>query len=70
MAGFEAVDAARGEVVLTYFEYGTLAALWLMQRARLDLAVLEVGLGGRFDATNVITPVAGAITTMLGTQRR
>ncbi len=41
---FEAVEAARGDTPLTYFEYGTLAALWLFQRAGLDLAVLEVGL--------------------------
>ena len=47
---FEAVEAARGDTSLTYFEYGTLAALWLFARADLDLAVLEVGLGGRLDA--------------------
>ena len=45
VAGFEAVDAARGDTPLTYFEYGTLAALWLFEREALDLAVLEVGLG-------------------------
>src|SRR3954466_8239198 len=43
---FEAVEAARASVALTYFEYGTLAALWLFSRAKLDAAVLEVGLGG------------------------
>ncbi|WDS35973.1 bifunctional tetrahydrofolate synthase/dihydrofolate synthase [Pseudoxanthomonas sp.] len=64
VAGFEAVDAARGEIPLTYFEYGTLAALWLFQRAGLDLAVLEVGLGGRLDAVNVIDPDVAVITTV------
>jgi dihydrofolate synthase/folylpolyglutamate synthase len=51
---FAAVEAARGEVALTYFEYGTLAALWLFARASLDALVLEVGLGGRLDAVNVV----------------
>lgn len=64
VAGFEAVDAARGDVPLTYFEYGTLASLWLMQRARLDLAVLEVGLGGRLDAVNLIDADVAVITTV------
>ncbi|MGL6252295.1 MAG: bifunctional tetrahydrofolate synthase/dihydrofolate synthase, partial [Billgrantia desiderata] len=56
IAGFEAVEAARladDPVSLTYFEAGTLAALWLIARRRPDLAVLEVGLGGRLDAVNV-----------------
>jgi dihydrofolate synthase / folylpolyglutamate synthase len=48
-----AVEQARGDVPLTYFEQGTLAAMWLFQRANLDVAVLEVGLGGRLDAVNV-----------------
>ncbi|MGJ7901944.1 bifunctional tetrahydrofolate synthase/dihydrofolate synthase, partial [Lysobacter sp. 1R34A] len=61
---FEAIEAARGEVVLTYFEYGTLAALWLFERARLDLAILEVGLGGRLDATNLVDPDVAVITTV------
>ena len=64
VAGFKAVEAARGEVPLTYFEYGTLCALWLFQRARLDLAVLEVGLGGRLDATNLVDPDVAVITTV------
>lgn len=51
---FSAVDAARGDVPLTYFEFGTLAALWLFSRAPLDAAVLEVGLGGRLDAVNLV----------------
>jgi dihydrofolate synthase/folylpolyglutamate synthase len=61
---FEAVEVARGEASLTYFEYGTLAALWLFERAGLDLAILEVGLGGRLDATNIVDPDVAAITTV------
>lgn len=51
---FGAVDMARGEVTLTYFEFGTLAALWLINRHQPDYAILEVGLGGRLDAVNII----------------
>jgi len=64
VAGFEAVEAARGDTSLTYFEYGTLCALWLFARSRLDLAVLEVGLGGRLDAVNIVDPDASIITTV------
>lgn len=52
-AALDAVEVARGEIPLTYFEHGTLAAMWLFQRAGLDAVVLEVGLGGRLDAVNV-----------------
>ena len=51
---FEAVDQARQNTALTYFEYGTLAALWLIQEHAPDYAILEVGLGGRLDAVNII----------------
>ena len=51
---FEAIDQARGDIPLTYFEFGTLAALWLMQQEKLDFAILEVGLGGRLDAVNIV----------------
>lgn len=66
---FEAVEAARaghGEeaIPLTYFEFGTLAALWLFERSALDLAVLEVGLGGRLDAVNLVDPDVAVITTV------
>ncbi|HWU71156.1 MAG TPA: Mur ligase family protein, partial [Pseudoxanthomonas sp.] len=61
---FEAVEAARGDVPLTYFEFGTLAALWLFQRSVLDLAVLEVGLGGRLDAVNIVDADVAVITTV------
>lgn len=50
---FARVDAARGATSLTYFEFGTLAALDIFSRAALDVVVLEVGLGGRLDAVNV-----------------
>lgn len=61
---FAAVEAARGGVPLTYFEFGTLAALWLFERAGLDLAILEVGLGGRLDATNLVDADVAVITTV------
>ena len=52
---FAAVEKARGtDTGLTYFEFGTLAAFWLFQRANLDVAILEVGLGGRLDAVNIV----------------
>jgi len=49
---FSAIEAVRGDTPLTYFEFGTLAALWLFCHAGLDAAILEVGLGGRLDAVN------------------
>ncbi|HZV23293.1 MAG TPA: bifunctional tetrahydrofolate synthase/dihydrofolate synthase, partial [Luteimonas sp.] len=64
VAAFESVEAARGDTALTYFEYGTLAALWLFQRTGLDLAVLEVGLGGRLDAVNLVDADVAVITTV------
>jgi len=54
VAAFEAVETARGEISLTYFEFGTLAAFWLFARTQADIALLEVGLGGRLDAVNVV----------------
>ena len=51
---FETIDRVRGDILLTYFEFGTLAALWLIQRLHPDYAILEVGLGGRLDAVNII----------------
>lgn len=67
MAGFAAVERARldGEPVsLTYFEVGTLGALWAIARRAPDLAILEVGLGGRLDAVNVIDPDVAIVTTV------
>ena len=53
-AAFERIEAARGATTLTFFEYNTLAALLIFVRRRVDVAVLEVGLGGRLDATNLL----------------
>ena len=64
VAAFEAVEAATAGTALTYFEYGTLAALWLFQQAGLDLAILEVGLGGRLDAVNLIDADVAVVTTV------
>ena len=61
---FEAVEAARGDIGLTYFEFGTLAALWLMIDGRVDVAVLEVGLGGRLDAVNIIDADVSVVTSV------
>ncbi len=61
---FESVDQARQEIPLTYFEFGTLAALVLFNRLQLDVVVLEVGLGGRLDAVNVINPDVAVITSI------
>jgi dihydrofolate synthase/folylpolyglutamate synthase len=61
---FAAVERARGEVPLTYFEFGTLAAAWLFARERLDALVLEVGLGGRLDAVNAIEPDCAVLTSV------
>jgi dihydrofolate synthase / folylpolyglutamate synthase len=54
VAVFETIEAARGATTLTFFEYNTLAALLLFGQQQVDVAVLEVGLGGRLDATNLI----------------
>jgi len=64
MAAFNAIEDARGDTTLTYFEYGTLAALHLFAQAGLDLAVLEVGLGGRLDAVNIVDGDVAVITTV------
>jgi dihydrofolate synthase/folylpolyglutamate synthase len=61
---FKEIDAARGAVSLTYFEFGTLAALQVFRAARVEVAVLEVGLGGRLDAVNVVDADAALITAI------
>ena len=61
---FASVEAARGEISLTYFEMGTLAAFWLFERAALDAVVLEVGLGGRLDAVNLVDADLAVITSI------
>ena len=61
---FAQVEAVRGTVSLTYFEFGTLAAFLLMSQAKLDFAVLEIGLGGRLDAVNILDTDCAVITTI------
>ena len=61
---FNAVEDVRGDVPLTYFEYGTLAALWIFARAAIDVAILEVGLGGRLDAVNVVDADVAVVTSV------
>lgn len=57
-------DAEGKPVTLTYFEFGTLAALWLFARASLDALILEVGLGGRLDAVNILDPDVAILTSV------
>ncbi len=64
VASFERIEAARGDIPQTYFEFGTLAAIDLMARASLDVAILEVGLGGRLDAVNIVDPDVAVVTTV------
>jgi dihydrofolate synthase/folylpolyglutamate synthase len=72
LAAFNAVEDARlatkgrdgVPTLLTYFEFGTLAALWLFARAELDALVLEVGLGGRLDAVNVVDATVAVLTSV------
>lgn len=73
---FSRVEQARGDIPLTYFEFGTLAAIVLLVQQKPDYILLEVGLGGRLDATNIVDPDLSVITTVdidhqdwLGTNR-
>lgn len=61
---FLKVDQARGDISLTYFEFGTLAALQLMANSAADYLLLEVGLGGRLDAINIVDPTIAVITSI------
>ncbi|HEX5676914.1 MAG TPA: folylpolyglutamate synthase/dihydrofolate synthase family protein [Alcanivorax sp.] len=63
-AAFEQVDAARGDTALTYFEFTTLAALRLFRDSGADLTILEVGLGGRLDAVNLIDADVAVVTSV------
>ncbi len=63
-AAFEQVEAARGEVSLTYFEFTTLAIMKLFADAGLDAVILEVGLGGRLDAVNIIDADVAIVTSV------
>jgi dihydrofolate synthase/folylpolyglutamate synthase len=64
IAAFRTVNALREDIELTYFEFGTLAAAVIFAAAKLDVWILEVGLGGRLDATNAIEPTASLITNI------
>jgi dihydrofolate synthase/folylpolyglutamate synthase len=61
---FEAVERARAGVALTYFEFGTLGALHHFSRENIEVAVLEVGLGGRLDAVNIVEPDCAVLTSV------
>ncbi|CAM3616187.1 bifunctional tetrahydrofolate synthase/dihydrofolate synthase [Shewanella pealeana] len=64
VGAFEAIEAARAEISLTFFEYATLAGLYLFKAAKLDVVLLEVGLGGRLDATNLIDADIAVVTSI------
>ncbi len=64
VAAFVAIDTARSDISLSYFEFGTLAAFVLLAQAKLDVAVLEIGLGGRLDAVNLIDADAAILTSV------
>ncbi len=61
---FEAIDRARGDLTLTYFEFGTLAALYCFKHTQCEYWILEVGLGGRLDATNIVDADIAVITSI------
>ncbi len=64
VSAFERIEASRGEVGLTFFEFNTLAALLVFEAARLDAWVLEIGMGGRLDAVNVVDPDAAVVVSI------
>ncbi len=64
IAAFEKIEAGRGDISLTYFEFTTLAALLVFQQAQLDVLVLEVGLGGRLDAVNIVDADVAVVTSI------
>ena len=61
---FEAIDLARGDISLTYFEFGALAALWVFRESGVAYQLLEVGLGGRLDAVNIIDADVAVVTAI------
>ena len=61
---FEAIDAARGDTTLTFFEFNALAALLVFRARKVDFAVLEVGLGGRLDAVNIVDAEAAIVCSI------
>ena len=64
MDAFKVIDSVRGDTTLTYFEFATLAAFYIFSKHKLDFAILEVGLGGRLDATNIIDSDLSIITSI------
>ncbi len=66
---FVAIDEARSAISLTYFEFATLAALLIFKNRAPDVVVLEVGLGGRLDAVNIVNPTVAVITPRLSLQK-
>jgi dihydrofolate synthase/folylpolyglutamate synthase len=64
VTAFEQIDSARADISLTYFEFGTLAALLLFKHADVDVMVLETGLGGRLDAVNIIDAALAVISSI------
>ncbi|MDB2629646.1 bifunctional folylpolyglutamate synthase/dihydrofolate synthase [Luminiphilus sp.] len=64
VAAFEAIECAREEISLTYFEFGALAALWIFKAFNVQYQLLEVGLGGRLDAVNIIDADVTVITAI------
>jgi dihydrofolate synthase/folylpolyglutamate synthase len=63
-SSFEAIELARGDIPFTYFEFGTLAAMQLFIEHKVDVAVLEIGLGGRLDAVNVFDADVSVVTSV------
>ncbi|MDE2422913.1 MAG: bifunctional tetrahydrofolate synthase/dihydrofolate synthase [Betaproteobacteria bacterium] len=61
---FQTIEEARGEITLTPFEFGTLAAVSIFIEQRVDVMILEVGLGGRLDAVNIFTPSVSVVTSI------
>ena len=61
---FEAIDAARGQTTLTFFEYNALAALLVFRARKVEYAILEVGLGGRLDAVNIVDADAAIVSSI------
>lgn len=64
VASFERIEAARGDISLTYFEFNTLAAVDIFMREQVDVMVLEVGLGGRLDAVNIFDADCAVVTSI------
>jgi len=69
ISAFERIEAARGPTTLTFFEYNALAALWIFSQRSVDVAILEVGLGGRLDATNLVDADV-AVVCSIGSDHR